>query len=202
MLVMSLLLALLTDPAGPNDQLYESRLPDGGLIDATLLIRADGTYHYVNQTGSCWIDWDDRGRWHEQDGLLVLRSENLRTWSTATFSPDNGHKSGLQIRVIDHRGKPIQGALIRLGDGSVQESSNSSGGVEFDEADLARVVGSAEWVTYLAEDQSGFAQLRGGSWIMTVVSGRDEQPTVTYVIRAGRDLKQLGGLDLTFSRCP
>lgn len=54
---------------------------ESALLSLELALHDDGTYRYRNLTGSCWLDWDDRGKWQEDGaGLLVLQSEREVDW--------------------------------------------------------------------------------------------------------------------------
>jgi hypothetical protein len=199
-IVLAGLLAL--HPRNPSCERYETGPAVNGLVDASLSICSDGSYTYLSQTGSCWVDWNDRGRWLEQeDGLLVLTSDDARRLSSVSVTLLDGSDEHLLIKVVNEHETPIQGVVIRLGDGSFEKRTDLYGNVRFEAGELQHVVGSSEWATYVAEEGSGFVQLRRGSWRFSFGSLAD-QPSRTYFIRTGDGVRELGGLDLVFTRCP
>src|SRR5882724_13530035 len=72
--------ALAARLAATFPRVYVSERIDG-FRDARLTLRADGTYHYTNNTGSCWVDWDDQGHWRLRGNVLTLTSSELMSYA-------------------------------------------------------------------------------------------------------------------------
>lgn len=174
-------------------------------IAATLVLDDDGTYRYTNQTGSCWLDWDDRGKWSEsEDGLLVLTSETLASWPAENVSSvSDPSVAGVRVVLLDEAAQPIGGAQVLFGDGTVERATNGTGQVELSPADIARIDGRAEWIAFVSAVGSGFVRATPGANVHTIrlSSPRNQQPHRTHFMRSGQSLTQLGGLRVVLERC-
>lgn len=200
-----LLLASIAMVSAAAGERWESRDPSP-LVDAVLILNDDRTYRYANQTGSCWLDWDDRGKWYvSDDGLLVLESETQIDWPVSTMQSERDPSvAGIRITLLDDAGKALGGAQILLGDGSVAGTTDAQGHIQLSPDDLARVVGRLEWISFVHADGAAFvrAPASTNSHQIRLSPRRREQARRTNLMLAAGTLKQLGGLRITFERCP
>ena len=175
------------------------------LLSLELTLYDDGTYRYRNLTGSCWLDWDDRGKWHDDGlGLLVLQSEREVDWPLfGVSSRVVPSVAGMRVTLVGSDGHGVPDAEVLIGDGTVSRRTDWHGDAEFSTEELLRTNGRPEWISFVSEAGAGFVGMTFENNVhkIQLQPSRYTYGRTTYFMRDGSSIKSLGGLRVAFDRC-
>jgi hypothetical protein len=168
-----------------------------GLEDPVFTVRlelhADGTYVQGNHGDSCWLWFEQHGRWREENGLIVLESDEATVFETANIeSRGPSEDETLTIEVHRSSGRPWANADVSLGDGTIHACADDAGIARFSAADLARLRGRREWIT-VGDDRDMFRVVGESGCSHYVVRVARGRPSRQYFYRDGDALAEIGG---------